>query len=224
MTSAEYKTVLTGTEFILLNSTKTRDSSLVLHTLSREFGRRSFITSVSGGRGMALYQPMNILEGEVQENSRSELWRIRNVSSLHSLDGVRTNVFKNAMSMFMSEVLFRTLREGTYEDGLYDWCKGVALTLDALPGTCSNYHLRFLLELAVALGFSPRLEDLAPFAGEQLQNIGALLRSDFASCMLLPLNGRSRNEIASSLIRYLSYHLDFPVNIRSLSVLRELFE
>lgn len=214
---------LTYTEFIVLNSTKTRDSLLVLHCLSRELGRRSFLTGTGRGGSMALFQPMNILEGEIQENRRSDLWRIKNISSVHPLGNIRASMSKNAISMFMSEVLYRTLRDGSYDDGLYEWCRNSVLALDALPDSYSNFHLRFLLELAVALGFSPRSEDLVPFAGTHIEEMNALATRDFASSMLLPLNGRARNEIADALIRYLSCHLDYPVTVRSLAVLRELF-
>ncbi|MBR4822846.1 MAG: recombination protein O N-terminal domain-containing protein, partial [Bacteroidales bacterium] len=36
-------------ELVVLNSTKLGDSSLVLHCLSREYGRRSFIVAVRKG-------------------------------------------------------------------------------------------------------------------------------------------------------------------------------
>ncbi len=211
-------------EFIVLNSTKARDNLLVIHALAREMGRRSFIVNVGKGGAMSLFQPMNILEGDVQESLHSELWRIRGVCALYPLNGIRSSLPKNAMSMFMSEVLYRTLREGCFEDGLYEWCRNSILTLDALPDHYSNFHLRFLLELSVALGFSPRSEDLAPFAGEYYAQLSDMVRSDFASSMMMPLNGKSRSEMADALIRYLSCHLDYPLSIRSLGVLRELFE
>lgn len=210
-------------ELIVLNTTKTADSSLVIHALSREYGRRSFITGVAR-RAPALYLPLNILEAEVVENRKSELWRLRGAGTVYPLDGLRSSLAKNSICLFMSEVLYRAVREGTEGDGLYDWCRKSILTLDALESEFSNYHLRFLLELAVCLGFSPEAADLRPFVGDCSPQVEALLRLDFASSMLLPLNGRTRGAIAEGLIRYLGFHLDYPLNIRSLPVLTELFE
>ena len=152
------------TRLIILNTTKTGERSLVLHALSPDWGRRSFITSVPRGGGMALFQPLSVLDAEVVENPKSELWRVHALSARHPLAGIRTSPAKNAISLFMAEVLWRTVHEGAFEEGLFDWCERSILTLDALEGDYANYHLRFLLEFAGALGFSPSLEDLMPFA------------------------------------------------------------
>ena len=211
------------TRLIILNTTKIGERSLVLHALSPDWGRRSFIASVPKGGGMALFQPLSVLDAEVKENPRSELWRVHALSASHPLTGIRTSAAKNAMTLFMSEVLYRTVRDGAREEGLFEWCERSILTLDALEGDYANFHLRFLLEFAAALGFSPSLEDLMPFAGERLGELKALLRSDFGACMLIPLSGETRSEIAEILLRYLGYHTETRIEARSLRVLRELF-
>lgn len=211
------------TQLIILNTTKVGERSLVLHALSPDWGRRSFITSVPKGGGMALFQPLSVLDAEVTENPRSELWRTHALSASHPLTGLRTSAAKNAMTLFMSEVLWRTVRDGAREDGLFDWLERSILTLDALEGDYANYHLRFLLEFAAALGFSPSLEDLMPFAGGHLSEIRTLLQTDLAGSLLIPLNGQARNEIAELLLRYIGYHAETRIEVRSLRVLRELF-
>lgn len=210
-------------ELIVLNFTKIKENALVLHCLSEQWGRRGFIVTVPKAAGTALYQPLSILDAEVVENPRSELWRLRGVSAKFSLNGIRTSMAKNSMTMFMSEVLYRTIHDGDTEDGLYDWCRKSILTLDALEGDYANYHLRFLLEFAAALGFSPSTEDLAPFSGSRSREIAALAGADFSSCMLLPLSGQARGEIAGQLLKYLEFHTGEQLNIRSLAVLRELY-
>jgi len=210
-------------QLIILNTTKVGERSLVLHTLSDEWGRRSFITTVGKGSGMALLQPLGIVDAEVVENPRSDLWRVRALSAAHPLTGIRTSPGKNAITLFMAEVLYRTLREGANEGDLFVWCERAILTLDALEGDYANFHLRFLLEFAAALGFSPSAEGLMPFAGEHLARIRALLQADFGACMLVPLNGEARTEIARILLKYLGYHTETRIEIRSLRVLQELF-
>ena len=176
-------------ELIVLNFTKIKENALVLHCLSEQWGRRGFKAA-----GTALYQPLSILDAEVVENPRSELWRLRGVSAKFSLNGIRTSMAKNSMTMFMSEVLYRTVHDGDTEDGFYEWCRRSILTLDALEGSYANYHLRFLLELAAAMGFSPSADDIEPFCGDRKHEIEALVRSDFATCMLLPLSGQARSD------------------------------
>ena len=211
------------TQLIILNTTKVGEKALVLHALSPDWGRRSFITSVPRGGGMALFQPLSVLDAEVVENPRSDLWRVHALSARHPLTGLRTSPAKSAMTLFLSEVLYRTVREGAGEEGLYAWCERSILTLDALEGDFANYHLRLLLELCGALGFSPALEDLAPFAGKHLTRLRDLLQADFGACMLLPMSGEVRGEIAELLLRYLSHHTETRIEARSIRVLSELF-
>ena len=113
----------------------------------------------------------------------------------------------------------RTIREGVNEDGLYDWCVSQILALDALEDDYANFHLRFLLDLASAMGFAPSAEDLMPFAGEDLERICALAGESFGRAMLLPLTGSERTRIAESILRYFSFHTESAINLRSLAIL-----
>ena len=211
------------TGLIVLHTTKFGENSLVVHTLSRDYGRRSFLVRGAGKKTMSLFLPLNILEADIVETSKSNLYSARNIVLRHPLLGIRNNMFKNSMTMFMSEVLYRAIKDGTYEEGLYEWCEKIILLLDAIQSDFSNFHIRFLLELSVALGFSPESRDLQPFVGDYYPTVEKFMQSDLASSMLIPLNGTARNEIADSILRYLEFHTDSSLNINSLRVLRELF-
>lgn len=212
-----------NTELIVLHTTKFGENSIVVHTLSREYGRRSFLVRGAGKRLMSLFLPLNILEADVQESTKSTLFTARNLTARHPLLGIRSNVFKNSMTMFMSEVLYRVIKEGAAEQGLYEWCERNILLLDAVQNDFSNFHLRFLLELTVALGFSPESRDLQPFVGDQYPTVERFMQTSFAESMLIPLNGSVRNEIAEEILRYIEFHTESSVNINSLKVLRDLY-
>ncbi len=213
----------TNTELIILHTTRFGENSVVIHTLSRDYGRRSFLVRGAGRNVMSLLLPLNILEADVSESGRSALFTARNLTSRHPLLGVRNNLYKNTMTMFLSEVVYRTVKEGTSEDGLFEWCKRQILLLSALESDFSNFHIRFLLELAVALGFSPESSDLMPFVGENYGAVSRLMTSSFAESMLIPLTGTVRNKICEDVLRYIEYHTESTLTINSLKVLRELF-
>ena len=212
-----------NTELIVLHTTTFGENSIVVHTLSREYGRRSFLVRGAGKRLMSLFLPLNILEADIVESTRSTLFTARNLTARHPLLGIRSNVFKNSMTMFMSEVLYRVIKEGAAEQGLYEWCERNILLLDAVQNDFSNFHLRFLLELTVALGFSPESRDLQPFVGDQYPTVERFMQTSFAESMLIPLNGSVRNEIAEEILRYIEFHTESSVNINSLKVLRDLY-
>ena len=213
----------TNTELIVLHTTKFGENSLVVHTLSRDYGRRSFFVRGAGKKQMSLFLPLNILEADIQESPKTNLYTARNLSAKCPLAGIRGNMFKNSMTMFMSEVLYRAIKDGCNEDGLYDWCEKVILLLDAMKTDFSNFHLRFLLELCIALGFSPQSSDLKPFVGDNYPLVEKFIQSDFAQSMLIPLNGQTRNQLAEDILRYIEFHTESTLSINSLKVLRELF-
>ena len=223
-------------ELIILNHTKFGENSIVLHTLSSEYGRRGFLVKVSPKTAMALFLPLNILQAEVTENPKANLWYARNFMSITPLNGIRGNIHKNTMTLFMSEVLYRVVKDQTNEDGLADWLKGQIMTLDALQADFANFHLLFLLNLCAALGFDPDAAGLAPFvtschpercegssSGQNLRSLEALLSLPFTEALLLPLTGADRNAIAESILKYIEYHTESAVNVRSLAVLREIY-
>lgn len=212
-----------STELIVLNHTKFGENSIVVHTLSRAYGRRGFLIRVGKKGAMSLFLPLNVLEAEIHENPKANLWSAGSMTALHPLTGIRSNLYKNTMTLFMSEVLYRTVKDGEGDEALFDWCRRSILTLDALQSDFSNFHLLFLLGLAGALGFSPTAQDLAPFAEHHLRDISRLLEADFSEAMLLPLSGETRNGICEEILRYLEFHTESRIDIRSLAVLRELY-
>lgn len=210
-------------DLIVLNLTKLGESSIVLHALSREYGRRSFVVKVSRKTSMSLFLPLNILEADVIESPRSTLWRAGAVAVRYPLNGIRSNIYKNTMTLFLSEVLYRAVKDGAREDGLFEWCEKSILTLDAMERDYSNYHLRFLLEFASALGFSPSAEDLMPFAGDYFPLLRDFIHASFAESMLMPMNGEVRNALSEILLKYIAHHSESSLNVQSLKVLRELY-
>ena len=211
-------------EFIVLSTTRFGESRLVVHTLSRELGRKGLIVSVGKKTPASLFLPLNILEGEVTENPKSDLWTVKGLSAVAPLNGIRSDIRKNTITLFLSEVLFRALREGTVEEGLYDWAVRSIFTLDGLESDWSNFPIRFLLEFSTALGFSPSFDDIAPFAGDNITSIEKFLNAPFEDSMLIPLSGEKRSEISSSLLRYIEFHTELPLKVRSLDVLHEIYK
>lgn len=212
-----------GVELIVLNYTRFGENSVVVHTLSREYGRRGFLVRIGKKTGMALFLPLNILEAEVVERPHAQLWTAHGFGSRFPLNGIRSNLYKNSMTLFLSEVLYRVIKDGANEEGLFDWCQRQILTLDALEADFSNFHLIFLLELAETLGFRPTFEDIAPFSDKHLAIMRRLLESSFSEAMLIPLSGDVRNALCEDILRYLEFHTESAINVRSLAVLRELF-
>ena len=213
-----------SSELIVLHTTKFGESSVVVHTISDRYGRRSFLVRGAGKKSsMSLFLPMNIIEADIVESPRARLYTARNITAKYPLSGIRGNLYKNSITLFLSEVLYRVVREGGVEQGLFDWCEKEILILDDMGAGFNNFHIRFLMELCIILGFSPDSHGLAPFAGDRMETMDRFLKASFEEAMMIPLTGAVRNEIAEDLLRYIEFHSESSVNVKSLQVLRELF-
>ena len=214
---------MNSTEFILLHTTRYGDSSIILHTLSKEYGRKGFfVKNISRRCVSSVFFPLAILQADIDDHVRSRMPNVRNVSLRYALNGIRNNLKKGAISVFVSEVLFRVVKEGMQDSALYDMCERNILLLDAMESDFSNFHLYFLMEFIIALGFSPAPEDLEPFMGEHLSLMSDFISLPFSEAMLVPMSGGIRSELAERLLKYIEFHIESPVNVNSLKVLKEL--
>lgn len=215
--------MISNTSLIVLHTTRFGENSIVIHTLSKDYGRKGFVVRSLTRKTTSLLLPMNILEADVTESAKTNLFSVRNLVAATPLLGIRNNIYKNTITMFLSEVLYRVLKEGSVEPGLFEWCEKQLHLLDVMETDFSNFHIRFLLELSVTLGFSPKKEDLRPFLGDNISLVEQFMSASFAQSMLIPMSGALRNEICENVLRYIEYHTESTLTVNSLKVLRELF-
>lgn len=209
-------------EIIILHYTRYGEKAVILHTLSQTQGRRSFIVK-DASRLMPYFQPLNILGCETVTNPKSQLCSAKNFIEAIPTSGIRFSFGKNAISMFMAEVVYRAVHEGTDEPGLYEWLRSEIILLNEMECDYSNFHIRFLLDFAAAMGFSPSMDTLLPFLEDSATAVSQMMDAGFADSMLLKMTGAQRSVICTRLLKYLEFHLECPLHIRSLGVLGELF-
>lgn len=216
-------------ELIVLHTTKYAENAFVVHTLCREYGKRSFLVRGVGKQvSPAWFLQLNILEAEVSESQRSSLWTLSHFSQPVPLSSLRDSLGKNCIALFLSEVLIKTLHEGDADEAFYAWLRGRILLLDSLGTKAdgihyANFHIALLKELCEREGYEPSQNELLAFSEDSLSDMEMLAGKNFQQMLLVPLNGTRRSRIARSYLKFLEYHLDTPLHIKSLDVLDSLF-
>ena len=146
--------------------------------------------------------------------------------------------------MFLSEFLFRVLKEEGRDEALFSYLAGSVMWLDTCEKSFSNFHLVFLIRLSRFLGLYPNTEDYAegayfdlmnacftmekPFHGmflhpEESARIVNLMRMKYDNMHLFTMKRMERNRCLDIINEYYRLHLpDFP-ELKSLPVLQELF-
>lgn len=228
---------------IVLHSTKYSESSLILHAYTQEGGRESFfIRGAYGSKGKrgnaSSIHPLSILDYEVLKSNKGSLKVIKEYTPAIKLEEIRCKLEKSSISMFICELLYRSLRESTPDKYLYGFLEESIITLNNIPKDCKNFHLWFIIRLCGIMGFSPTgdfILDFNPFNPKQIELIKYLNTSSYIN-LINPdridtsleatknLSGAQRKEFLESIIKYLEYHLGIKLNIFSLDILHSIFK
>jgi DNA repair protein RecO (recombination protein O) len=218
--------------------------------LDSRLGRRGiYLRGMKKSKNSAVtahFHNLAILEVVTAASTKSKLLYLREYHPLVQLHSIRTDISKGAIALFVSEVIYRTLREESGDEELFEWLKGMISTLEALEGNCANFHLKFLAGFCRQMGFLPHdnwseqtpLFDIisARFVTPDSSNdsgylfseqdsllLHRLLSADFNEAMQIPLNAKARNSFCDQMLKYLSYWLETSINIRSVAVLHTIF-
>jgi DNA repair protein RecO (recombination protein O) len=152
------------TKGIVLKGVKYGETSLIVSVYTELFGIQSYLvnsvrTSTRKGPGKAnLFQPAAILDLVVYHNELKNLQRIREFKWAVIYQHIFFDVFKNAVAVFMVELLQKCLRQPEPNPDLFYFIEDSFLHLDAAESRVqANLPLFFILHLAGFFGL--RIDD-----------------------------------------------------------------
>ena len=146
--------MLVATPGLVLHTTPYGESSVVARVFTRLLGVRSYI--IKGVRGprsrikQNLLQPLSSVDMVVYDNPKNDLNHIKEITPRHpdhSGDAVG-----NALCFFMTEVLYKALREAEPMPELYDYVDDINAQFATLN---PQLPVVFLLTVARHLGIEP---------------------------------------------------------------------
>lgn len=140
------------------------ETSIIVSVFTELFGIQSYLvngvrTSAKKGPGKAsLFQPAAILDLVVYHNELKQLNRIKEFRWGHLYQHILSDVQKNAVVLFMVELLTKCLKQPEGNPDLFHFTEEVFIQLDTSSGTImANLPLFFALHLSHFFGF--RIED-----------------------------------------------------------------
>lgn len=207
---------------VVLHLTKFSDHGLVLHAVDSTAGRRSFLVrGIKRGNAVAVFHPLSILDVVSAESPKSTMSLLREWDPVQPLHGIRGDLVKSSLAMFISEVLYRSLTSELADPQLFDWLCDVVARLDAAEGSVANYPACFLVSYAVRMGFMPgaAIEPAGMFSAEDAALFQQFLSTPYEEAMGIPLSGTRRQAFARKMLQYLSWHLGTSIDAKSLDVL-----
>lgn len=242
--------MLQKTRGIVLHTLKYNDTSIIVDMYTELSGRASFLVAIPRSRKAAvksvLFQPLSLIEFEAEYRSNATLYRVKEAKSLYPFASIPYDPYKSAMALFLAEFLYRALREEAENHPLFAYLQYSVVWLDECKEGCANFHLVFLMRFSRFLGLYPNLDDYSQgdyfdmlnacfistrpqlhssyINPEEAGRLQQLMRMKYETMHLFAMSRTERTRCLTIMNDYYRLHLpEFPA-LKSLEVLKELFD
>ncbi|MCC6288654.1 MAG: DNA repair protein RecO [Chitinophagaceae bacterium] len=238
------------TKGIVLRTVTYGETSIIALIYTELFGIQSYLvngvrTNKKSALKGNLFQPASILDMEVYHNKLKNLQRIKEAKWHYLYQQIFFNVYKNAVAMFITELLQKVLKQPENNPELYEFIEDAYIQLDGADAKIiANYPGFFALHLSAFLGsriqdnYSAQNPVLDLQEGRFVQEIpthyyytdgeAAFAISQFLKAMQpheLPdiiLNNTIRRQVLDAVIQFYTLHVNDFGTLRSLPILKEV--
>ena len=234
------------TSAIVINRIKFKDNDLILKLYTKEHGLLTFISKKSTNRGKnklnSFFQPLTILQISFLNDKKKEMLYFKSVDLKYNFKSLHTDYKKISVTLFISEILTNVLKFQNKDIILYDFIERSMIYFDR-SNSSINFHLYFLIQLTIFLGFSPAntqgkqkyfnlqeglFTDEKPknffLHGDELEAFKFLLGTKFEDLHLLTVNSSQRNKMLDFMLKYYMFHIEGFRRLNSYEVLKRIHE
>lgn len=213
---------------IVLHSIKYGESGIIIQTYTDKYGRQSFIIHGVRKRNAKisayLFNPLNVLDLMAYYKTGRELHQIKEIRSGLNSGNLHFDIRHSAISVFLGEVLNRSIREVEPNPGLYAYLEGAIQMLSVCKEGIQNFHLVFLIQLTKFLGIYPRNHaELDRYAGNSDLHLDSLLDYSLSELPDINLGNEDRSELLKQILQFYKDHIDGFGQLKSLDILHEVF-
>ncbi len=234
------------TDAIVLSSLKYGDTSLIVRAYTASDGIKSYLlkgilATKKGKLKPGLFQPLTQLEVVANHRNKGTLESIREAKVNHPYQTLHTDIAKNAMTLFLAEMLGNSIHEEEANRGLFKFLEASLQWMDT-HDEIANFHIYFLLELTKYLGFYPDTNEMTAgcfdlqegeftdtpslnpmLLGVNLGYFKTFLGINFDEIHTIKMKKENRRDLLKSLVLYFELHLQGFRKPKSLAILNEVF-
>ncbi|MBO1362189.1 DNA repair protein RecO [Prevotella sp. A2931] len=241
--------MLTKTRAIVIGTVKYGERKMIVDLFTEVKGRLSFITTISSSprsqHKRLYFQPLTLLHLEFDDRPGQNLLRMRDFQVERPYTTTQTEMEKTAICMFLAEFLNHATRGEQANRPLFDYIVQSLLWLDRRSERYANFHLVFMLRFSVFVGFFPNLDDyvegdffdlregafdsVAPLHSdylwpEEAARLQRAMRMTYENMHLFRMSHAYRNWFTEMILKYYRLHIPGFPQLKSLEVLKSLFE
>ncbi|QGW29595.1 DNA repair protein RecO [Phnomibacter ginsenosidimutans] len=243
--------MLQTTKAIILRTTAYGDTSLIVSAYTERYGLQQYMvkgarkSSKKGSSMSTMLQPAAIVELVVYHNELKQLQLVKELKWAVVYQQVMHSIHRNAVALYMIELLTKTLRQPETNEELYAFIEDSLCLLDQCDAAVvANLPLFFSLKLAAMLGF--RIDDDKPdgicfldlqagsfdteppihgmYLDAALSQVAfELMQQDNAVTLYrIKLNQQQRRELLQGFIHFFQYHVADFGRLKTVQVLQEV--
>lgn len=233
---------------IVINVIKYNEKHNIAHVYTDKLGMQAFLvrqgTTHAARSRNAMFMPLSMLEFEATLRPNHDLGTLHDVRRTMPLMSIYSDPMKNAIAMFLSELLSRTIQEQEQNMVLYSFIKSCIVRLEHMSGSVANFHICFLYRLGQFIGIQPDIDSYhkgywfnmnegvfihTPQPGTtslppaQAQVLHWLSRMTFENMHHFKFSREQRNQVLEIILNYYRLHNSTLGTLRSPEVLKQLF-
>ena len=238
--------MMVSTKAIVLSKLKFKEHDLIVKCYTASYGVMSFLvkgafSSKKGKFQPAYFQPLSMLQIEVDYKSNKDLHYFKTIRILHHYKSLHTQILKSTVVIFLAEILNTILKEEEPNPNLFAYIETTLLWFDTVKKS-SMFHHKFLIGLTKYIGFSPEFTDTnMPYFnleegkyqnkatgkhcifGEQLILFNLILGTKFDMENEKLISSTEKQELLNMILLYFKLHLQSFKSPKSLAVLNQVF-
>jgi DNA repair protein RecO (recombination protein O) len=234
---------------VVLHTLKYGEGSLIVDAFTRQRGRTSLLVKLPRGRKAGLaagtFMPLSLIEVEADVRATKSLHTVKEAHWSYPFRSLPFHPVKCPLALFLAEFLRHALREGSDSEALYAYLEAAITWLDNAERPVANFHLVFMMKLTRFLGLLPNTEEFvrgcwfdlraAQFVAlrpihpdvlspDEAAKMAQLVRMNFETMHLFGMNRAERGRCLEVILLYYRLHLAEFGDLKSVEVLKELFD
>lgn len=236
------------TKGIVLRVNKLDDERKILEVYTKERGCLSFVVNSNVSKNSKLknvyFFPLTVLTLEYDYRQRYSMQTISGLVLNTSIQSGGFNPYKSAISLFLAEFLSFVLKHEPHNEPLFDFIENSLKWLQESYNGFNNFHLLFMAHISKFLGIPPSMETYragmyfdmmdSVFVTEQPTHpfflvpeaadlFSILFRTTYDTMSMIVLSRQNKQDLMTILTRYYQLHYPGIPDLKSQSVLTDVF-